>query len=74
MRDRKRVPHLILVRNLRFSLESILAWELSNSEPGKAPTSAATDAEQPRTEPPVEVRRWYEIVRAPNAGPAVRTP
>jgi|GEM_PF-2379772 len=27
-RDRKRIPHLMLVGNLRFSLEAILQWEL----------------------------------------------
>jgi len=29
-RNRKRVPHLMLVGNLRFSLPAILEWEMAN--------------------------------------------
>ena len=32
--NRKRVPHLILVDNLRFSLPAILEWEMANSVKG----------------------------------------
>ena len=35
-RNRKCVPHLMLVGNLRFSLSAILEWEMANSERGAA--------------------------------------
>lgn len=35
-RNRKRVPHLMLVGNLRFSLPAILEWEMANSGVGSA--------------------------------------
>jgi hypothetical protein len=41
-RNRKRVPHLMLVGNLRFSLPAILAWEIDNSVRGNA-AALATD-------------------------------
>jgi len=35
-RNSKRVPHLMLVGNLRFSLQATLEWELAHSERGSA--------------------------------------
>ncbi len=39
-RNHKRVPHLMLVGNLRFSLPAILAWEIENSVRGNAAAAA----------------------------------
>ena len=65
-RERKRIPHLLLVRNLRFSLVAILQWELANSVRGSAqkPAPQPIPAEiehQPAT--PARVPRWHEIVK-----------
>ena len=61
-RERKQIPHLILLGNLRFSLPAILTWELTNSIPGTASTAVVEEAEV-SIEPPVPVKRWYELVR-----------
>ena len=61
-RRRKRVPHLMLVGNLRFSLPAILEWEMANSVPGKAAVATVEEVESP-AEPQVPAKRWYEIVR-----------
>lgn len=65
-RERKRIPHLLLVKNLRFSLEAILQWELENSVLGgaqtpAAPPSAPVQERQPDAQS--RVPRWYELVR-----------
>jgi hypothetical protein len=65
-RERKRIPHLLLVRNLRFSLDAILQWELANSVRGDAKELKALPvAPDPEPEPkmPVRVPRWYEVVQ-----------
>lgn len=61
-RNRKRVPHLMLVGNLRFSLQAILEWEMVNSVPGNAAVAVVEEAEV-TAEPPVPAKRWYELVR-----------
>ena len=61
-RRRKRVPHLMLVGNLRFSLPAILEWEMANSVQGNAAAAVVEEAEVP-AEAPVPAKRWYEIVR-----------
>lgn len=65
-RARKRIPHLLLVGNLRFSLEAILQWERANSVRGCAqkpePQPIPVEIEhQPAA--PACVPRWYEIAR-----------
>ena len=65
-RERKRIPHLLLVRNLRFSLDAILQWELANSVRGDAKESKSLPvAPEPEPEPqmPARVPRWHELVR-----------
>lgn len=65
-RERKRVPHLLLVRNLRFSLEAILQWELANSVRGDAKELVASPAApepEPQPQPMARVPRWYEVVQ-----------
>ncbi|MFN3377360.1 MAG: helix-turn-helix domain-containing protein [Burkholderiaceae bacterium] len=61
-RNRKRVPYLMLVGNLRFSLQAILEWEMANSVPGNAAAAVTEEAETP-PEPSAPAKRWYEIVR-----------
>lgn len=61
-RERKKIPHLMLGGNLRFSLPAILEWEIANSVPGSAASAVIEEAEVP-AEAPVPVKRWYEIVR-----------
>lgn len=63
-RERKRIPHLLLVRNLRFSLEAILQWELANSVRGGV-QEPVTQTVEPEPEPdaPGHVPRWHELVR-----------
>ncbi len=66
-RDRKRVPHFMLVGNLRFSMEAILQWELANSVSGIAPDPLpAIAVDQP--EVPVRIPRWHEITREQSGG------
>ena len=61
-RNRKRVPHLMLVGNLRFSLPAILEWEMANSVVGGAATAVSDEAESPAA--PLEpAKRWHELVR-----------
>lgn len=65
-RERKRVPHLLLVKNLRFSLEAILQWELANSVRSDAKelvTPPAALEPEPRPQPMARVPRWYEVVQ-----------
>ena len=63
-RERKRIPHLLLVRNLRFSLEAILQWELANSVRGGVP-EAVVQIVEPEPEPDASGRvpRWHELMR-----------
>jgi len=66
VRERKRVPHLLLVSNLRFSLEAILQWELANSVRGDAKELVAPPVApdpEPQPQPMVRVPRWYEVVQ-----------
>ena len=65
-RNRKRVPHLMLVGNLRFSLPAILAWEIDNSVRGNAAAAAVEETESPAT-PSEPAKRWYEIAREQDA-------
>ena len=68
-RERKRIPHLMLVGNLRFSMESILQWELANSVPGIAPEPPPAAAQtDPQSETPVRIPRWHEIAREQAGG------
>lgn len=54
-RNRKCVPHLMLVGNLRFSLQAILEWEIANSVPGNAVSAV--------------VREWmFRLQCQPSAG------
>lgn len=65
-RNRKGVPHLMLVGNLRFSLPAILAWEIENSVRGNAAAAAAEEIESPAT-PSEPAKRWHEIGREQDA-------
>lgn len=65
-RERKRIPHIQLVRNLRFSLETILQRELANSVRSGALESGAqpdTSAQEHQAEASARVLRWHELVR-----------
>ena len=65
-RHRKRVPHLMLVGNLRFSLPAILEWEMANSVVGSAAATVSDEAESPAA-PSEPAKRWHEIVREQDA-------
>ena len=65
-RHRKRVPHLMLVGNLRFSLPAILVWEIDNSVRGNAAAAGVEEIESPVTTPE-PAKRWHEIVREQDA-------
>ena len=65
-RNRKRVPHLMLVGNLRFSLPAILEWEMANSVVGSAAAAVSDESESP-TAPSEPAKRWHEIVREQDA-------
>ena len=62
-RERKQIPHLMLVGNLRFSLQAILDWEMLNSVPGNAAAAAVVEEADAPVEPPAPAKRWYELVR-----------
>lgn len=59
-RNRKCVPHLMLVGNLRFSLQAILEWEIANSVPGNAVSAVVEGVD---VQAAVPAKRWYELVR-----------
>jgi len=61
-RERKQIPYLMLVGNLRFSLQAILDWEMANSVPGNAAAAVVEEADAP-AKPPAPAKRWYELVR-----------
>lgn len=61
-RNRKRIPHMMLVGNLRFSLPAILEWEMANSVTGNA-VAAAVDEAESKPEAPAAAKRWHELVR-----------
>lgn len=65
-RDRKRVPHLMLVGNLRFSLPAILEWEIENRVRGNAAAAVVEEIKSPAT-PSEPAKRWFEIVREQDA-------
>ena len=65
-RNRKRVPHLMLVGNLRFSLPAILEWEMANSVVGSAAAAVSDEAQSPEA-PSEPAKRWHEIVREQDA-------
>jgi len=60
-RNRKYVPHLMLIGNLRFSLPAILQWEMANSVKGGVAAAAGEAAASPE-KPSGPAKRWYEIV------------
>ena len=60
-RNRKYVPHLMLVGNLRFSLPAILQWEMANSVTGSVAAAVGEEAASPEN-PAEPTKRWYEIV------------
>ena len=67
-RDRKRLPYLSLIGNVRYSLDEIYRWEQANAVPAFGP-----NAPQPPTMPVEELSpstgpapRWYEIARQQN--------
>ncbi len=63
-RYRKHIPHLLLVGNVRYSLDAILEWELANSIRGRAKglnLAPATPAPEPEPLPAARVPRWYEL-------------
>jgi len=61
-RNSKRVPHLMLVGNSRFSLQTILEWEMASSVPGNDALAVAADVDVP-AEPPAPVKRSCELDR-----------
>jgi hypothetical protein len=64
VRAAKRIPHLALVGNVRYSLEAIWAWEQANSVVGRLPEPKAAPAPEPIEIAPQCVPRWYELARA----------
>lgn len=65
-RNRKYVPHLMLVGNLRFSPSAILQWEMANSVVGGVAAAVGEEATSPE-KPSEPAKRWYEIVSEQDA-------
>ncbi len=63
-RAAKRIPHLTLVGNVRFSLEAIWVWEQANSTVGQPPAPKPAPAPEPIEAAPQRVPRWYELAHA----------
>ncbi|HMW57659.1 MAG TPA: hypothetical protein PKA47_18915 [Accumulibacter sp.] len=62
----KRIPHLALVGNVRYSMEAIWAWETANSVVGKPPAPKPAPAAELPPSPPANAPRWFELARAMN--------
>lgn len=58
VRYRKHIPHLLLVGNVRFSMEGILEWEMANNVRGTAAAAVVEDIEV-SAEPPVPAKRRH---------------
>lgn len=67
VRAAKRIPHLALVGNVRYSLDAIWAWEQANSVVGRPPEPKTAPAPEPIEVAPPCVPRWYELARAIDA-------
>ena len=73
-RNRKCVPHLMLVGNLRFSLQAILEWEMANSVVGSAATVAVGEEAESPANPSEPAKRWYETARKQDGAQFDSTP
>lgn len=63
-RDRKRIPYISLVGNVRFSLDEVYRWESANAVPAFGPDAPQVSAAAPiETPQPERVPRWYELVQ-----------
>ena len=62
VRATKRIPHLALVGNVRFSLDAIWQWELATSTVGNSPVPKPPQQENLKPEPSGPAPRWYEVV------------
>ncbi|WP_298139557.1 helix-turn-helix domain-containing protein [Acidiferrobacter sp.] len=63
-RAAKRIPHLALVGNVRYSLEAIWAWEQASSVVGRPQEPKAAPTPELIEVAPQCVPRWYELARA----------
>jgi hypothetical protein len=63
-RSGKEIPHLILVGNVRFSLDALWRWEQARSAVGKPAEPKAIPARIEIAVAPGHVPRWYELARA----------
>ncbi len=62
-RAAKRIPHLALVGNVRYSLEAIWQWETGTSVIGRVPEPKSAPEDEPPMAP-ARAPRWYEVARA----------
>lgn len=72
-RNRKYVPHLMLVGNLRFSLPAILQWEMANSVRGGVAAAFREAAASPE-KPSEPAKHWYKVVSEQDAQRFVSLP
>ena len=65
-RDRKQIPYMPLVGNVRFSIGEILRWEMASSVSsvalGATGQALETADELGESEAPVRTPRWHELV------------
>lgn len=63
-RDRRQVPHVLLVGLVRFSVDAVLEWELTHSVRGdlllQPPAAAMPEPMMPKI--PARAPRWTELV------------
>ena len=64
-RERRQVPHVVLIGIVRFSMDATLDWELANSVHGGTPAQAGAEAASIAPIPidPMPAPRWTDLVR-----------
>ncbi len=64
MRERLQIPHMTVVRVVRYSLLAVWRWELERSRVGGTEDRVIELAPEEPEPPPAKALRWYEITPA----------
>jgi hypothetical protein len=73
MRERKRVPRLLLVSNLRSSMEAILQRELETvCRASRQNRTLPLPLQNPESETPIRVTCWHGVIRKQLKGSSIQ--